>query len=541
MSLNTELILNLLEEDISSQRHDQVSIRACQALLDSILKKFVPKASRNSLRDAALNDFVEFNTSLSKDFVVPLAYAGIFSTWRDIVHSQFNSGEFSTNVLTLDSCLSKAYAGPGASIGTKHTDFVNKMFNSKLTYTKEGLYQHYSSALSPRWKSAELVRDQLHSREIVVGSRLSTVPKDATKDRTICVEPSLNMFYQLGAKFVIEDLLVKFYNIDVSQQPEINKNMARTGSIHDTYSTIDLKNASDSIHLGLIRYLLPKETFSVISLLRSPSTVVNGKAIELNMVSTMGNGFTFPLMTFLFASLIRAISIHKSMTFVNGVNFAVFGDDIIIARPAASLLIDILESAGFTVNIEKSFISGFFKESCGGDYFNGYDIRGVYIKEFHGDNTVYSIFNRLMRWSLRHDVSLHRTLSYVFELAQRKLYVPYDEGDDAGFKIPRSLLSRHDDRTGCTKYTCMRPQAYRRRVSDLYANPWGAFIGALGGYVRANTITIRPKVVRYRVERHKTPNWDFMPNPESFTIRDAVRSWIPILIGPGTAVSGISL
>lgn len=51
-----------------------------------------------------------------------------------------------------------------------------------------------------------------------------------------------------------------------------------------------------------------------------------------------------------------------------------YGDDIIIPQYAAALCSDILNEMGFTVNTDKSYLTGPFKESCGGNYFCGVDI-----------------------------------------------------------------------------------------------------------------------------------------------------------------------
>jgi hypothetical protein len=72
----------------------------------------------------------------------------------------------------------------------------------------------------------------------------------------------------------------------------------------------------------------------------------------------MGNGFTFELMTLILLSLSRSLDSSAS----------VFGDDIIIATDKSKRLIECLEAVGFTVNVDKTFTSGPFRESCGANY-----------------------------------------------------------------------------------------------------------------------------------------------------------------------------
>jgi hypothetical protein len=95
----------------------------------------------------------------------------------------------------------------------------------------------------------------------------------------------------------------------------------------------------------------------------------------LEKFSSMGNGFTFELETLIFAALAAAVS---DLTL--GENLFVYGDDIIVPTHASSNVLAVLRTFGFTPNTKKTFTSGSFRESCGGDYFLGYDVRSVFLK-----------------------------------------------------------------------------------------------------------------------------------------------------------------
>ncbi len=512
MDFNPTLLNELLYKDIKSYRKSSLSNFRCFALRKSILKKFV-SGSTQHLSDAAINDFVERNNNMRDVDYFELNHKTL-SLARDILHRIFLSGEWQSNVLTLNSCVQYGYTGPGSSRGTKSTDFVGKLFDSKLTVTSNMLYRHYVSALSPRWLQANFVREANHSVEVVSGNRLSTVPKDSTRERTICTEPSLNMYYQLGAKFVIEDLLRKFYKIDISNQSDKNKLMAKRASIDGALCTIDLKDASDGISLSLCEYLLPKETFNVLSLIRSSTTETpSGNIYKLNMISTMGDGFTFPLMTIILCALAEADHQLINVSLRNGYNFGVFGDDIIIPNASYHRFADLLSIAGFVVNTSKSFFTGNFRESCGGDYFKGHDVRGIYIKVFNNEANVYSAFNRLLRWSVRFDIPLNRTLRYLKGLANFRP-IPFDASDDSGFKIPSVYLkARKTTRSGSIYYRSLEPVKRTYKIGDQHVNHYGALLGALGGYVRNQKVNLRARNgdVKYRVVKKHTPCWDFIP------------------------------
>jgi len=528
MDFNPVLLLQTLSSDLAVGKCDELSIYRKNILSETLLKKFVPnKSAQASLEKAAIEDFLSRNQDLHKDLDIPEQLLPVFATWRDLVFDFFMAGPFQTSLITLDSCLNKGYAGPGASRGTKFSDFVTKMFNSNLSATTPALHRHYVANISPRWYNAELIRNTHHSLKLFSGSALSAVPKDAKRCRIICTEPSINMFYQLGAKEIIELRLKDLYHIDMSTQPNINKSMAKSGSIYGHLSTIDLKNASDSISNALCSYLIPREVLSVFNILRSSYATYNGKEYKLNMISTMGNGFTFPLMTMLLTTLFKALSIHKSGSQYNGVNFACFGDDIIVPTAWYEDYVQLLLAAGFIVNSDKSFSTGFFRESCGGDYYKGHDVRGVYIRRFENEADCYSAFNRLFRWSCKHSINLNRTLEYLKGLVDFRP-VPLHESDDSGFKCPSAIAEPRTNSNGSMYYRALKVKPVKFRVRDVYVNYDGALIGFLGGYIRDNTITVRPKARRYRVEDLITPNWDYQIDPE-FNTRDAVLTWTILL------------
>jgi len=130
---------------------------------------------------------------------------------------------------------------------------------------------------------------------------------------------------------------------------------------------LDLKNASDSVARRLVELLLPKRWFEVLNDLRSPTTLIGNQVVLLEKFSSMGNGFTFELETLVFLAIVLALNpAHKA-----GKNVFVYGDDIICPTRSSSDVIAALSFFGMTVNKEKSFTYGMFRESCGRDYFNG--------------------------------------------------------------------------------------------------------------------------------------------------------------------------
>lgn len=170
-------------------------------------------------------------------------------------------------------------------------------------------------------------------------------------------------------------------------------------------ATIDLKNASDSVSIELCRFLLPKHVFDMLMDCRSPFILGSDDCYyPVKKISAMGNGFTFELLSLILSYICRELDPSSS----------VFGDDIIIAKDKANILISLLEDIGFVVNKEKSFLTGPFRESCGGN--------------FHDDFGYIESFDFLYPESIHDCVVAYnkvRRLSYFydsFRVLEQKLY-----------------------------------------------------------------------------------------------------------------------
>lgn len=235
------------------------------------------------------------------------------------------------------------------------------------------------------WAQACAVRDD--SICFVPGNRFTTVPKDCTKDRGISIEPSINLFYQLAyGKAMRERLKQRSANrLDLATAANIHRQVARESSISGRYATIDLSQASDTVSYSFVKSVLPHQWFEPLDDLRSPKTLINHqgqeKWVKLEKFSSMGNGYTFELETVLFMAVCAAVMRRKGHKPLPGMNLHVFGDDIIVQTEFASEVISALQFFGMKTNKDKTFVSGPFRESCGGDFFNGVDVRPYYQKK----------------------------------------------------------------------------------------------------------------------------------------------------------------
>lgn len=264
--------------------------------------------------------------------------------------------------------------------------------------------------------------------EVIQGNSYTTVPKTALTDRSICVEPPLNIFFQLGVGTMIRRRLKARAGIDLNSQ-EVNQWYALLGSYDSEWCTIDLSSASDTVARRLVTYLLSDSAvllpwLRVMEALRSPFTYfpkwAGGEKWLNHKFSSMGNGFTFELETLIFWALCSSAAEEAG-----GVCSAVYGDDIIVDSVAYDPVVEILQTCGFEVNTKKSFKEGLFRESCGMNAFNGYSIPSYRLECWDDISDAYSFHNGLRR------LGLSRAAKHVINKIPRRyrFFGPTKAGD----------------------------------------------------------------------------------------------------------------
>lgn len=227
------------------------------------------------------------------------------------------------------------------------------------------------------WARSLLERGVAHEPIKVRGNGFFTVPKDAVKRRGCCKEPSLNIAYQLSVGRLMKHRL-KAHGVDLFKGQTLHRKLAQKASLDGSLATIDLSNASDTLARVVVELVLPGEWFQLLDDLRSKFTKVNGRWVKLEKFSSMGNGFTFELETLVFYTLALTLCELRGL---DTTHLTVYGDDIIAPIAVADDLLAALKLVGFTPNGRKTFVSGPFRESCGGDFFNGTAVRPHYVEK----------------------------------------------------------------------------------------------------------------------------------------------------------------
>ena len=555
---------SVIDTNLVSWSHDDSPRQvACYRLKESLLKKFNNAARPSEVAsEAALKKFLAVNQRMKDWTAQPLHdwEAELMTEFKNEVYRFWYVDPLRTEPL-IEDLLPVFFAGnvgPGSSLKATGEDFYRKVFSSTPTATK-GVPDIWELCVQrcPQFREAFGDTLAVGATQTVDHNSLSFVNKTVQIARSICTEPTLNMWFQLGIGEVLHRRLGERYGIDFGIQPMVNAELAKFGSLNDQLVTLDLESASDSLSLGMLAWALPKSFMALLKRFRSPaSRLPDGSLVELNMVGTMGNGFTFPLQTMVFSSAVRAtysylrksgfaipdckFNFDKTLRLRGNLaacNASVFGDDIIVHKSVSRHLVRLLNLLGFVVNSTKSFIEGPFRESCGVDYFNGHSVRPLYLKRLRTLQDSFVAINGLNRWSSQQGVPLRNTVQYIlacFPSASR-CPVPLDEDDAAGLQLPLCTLTTAVKRVkgvfGSYHYTASVPSFYGYKIvdgeridgagDDVVFNPRGLEIAFIQGCIRGyrsgaerelqHLVSLRQRDTRYITKRRITPTWDFLP------------------------------
>lgn len=274
----------------------------------------------------------------------------------------------------LDYIFDNSRWGPGSTLSTASDVSPCAKFENRADVSKTCLpYAIAYRKVSPHWLPLEY--------NVIDHNKLVFVPKTSKTDRPISIEPSMNIYFQLGAGSLIRKRLKKI-DLNLDTAADKHRLLALSSSFEDDLATIDLSSASDTISSRLVLELLPDEWFVLLDDLRSKKTLLPDGSHHLNeKFSSMGNGYTFELETLIFYGLISACAQLVS----DSSEISVFGDDIICGKDTARMFSRLVSRLGFSLNKEKTFIDGPFRESCGVDAFLGYNVRPYFLKGIPND------------------------------------------------------------------------------------------------------------------------------------------------------------
>ena len=280
----------------------------------------------------------------------------------------------------------------------------------------------------------------------------TNVPKSWKIDRGICPNTVLGSFYTYGIGSMIQSRLAKI-GLNIKHLQRVHKALAQRYSINRRYVTADLSNASNSYTFWLLAMLLPRDWLAAIKRGRVPYTMFGESKVLTMSYMMMGIGYTFTLQTLLFYALIRAV--QQLLGDSNG-KVSVYGDDLIYPKRIHVHVKSVLNDLGFNLNEDKTYVDTHFRESCGGDYFHGKDVRPFQPEGQHQLLTgkpyvllLYKTINGLCaRWE---EAQINQTLNYLYREILRVdrtiLVVPHSFPDYSGAKIELLNHESHHPQT----------------------------------------------------------------------------------------------
>lgn len=277
-----------------------------------------------------------------------------------IIAKLHDPGHWTTTWNCLDLTLDLIWSHPSLkSVARLHIDRCISHHERKRLWD---VYSYIPEKDRPKYIFFLLLKTYVLT--IVDGARASSVPKNIDTDRFINVEATFPVILQRLASKSLKRCLKKhgnnLSNVRALRGPGANQSMSAQelhGWLiqHSWNSTVDFSNASDSVLTWVVGQLFPQKVSSCLFHLRSHFVDFNGDLFEPKKLSSMGNGYTFEVMT----CLLYAMSQEFDK------NSRVYGDDVIINTKYAHCFIEKCKIVGFMVNEKKTFINTKFRESCG--------------------------------------------------------------------------------------------------------------------------------------------------------------------------------
>lgn len=423
--------------------------------LDYLATKFLSKADFLSTsvdkRAVSLRSFFEAEKSCKEVNRSLPKTSSLNKKWYDWVHNAASRkieqilGNFDGNEIA--DC---ANWGPGVSLNRNikfDTSSTNKFRHEDgITRDLFDLVGDIHAIAYPTWKIEKFT---FH-----VGNKIVTVPKNSKTDRTIAIEPGINLWYQKAVGTMIRRRLLRF-GLNLNSQ-ERNQQLAYQSSLSDRNATVDFSNASDSISISTVEGLLPRRWFLLMDSLRSQFGSVEKSSFRYEKFSSMGNGFTFELETLIFYSLALATVMYLGL---DQKEVSAYGDDVVLPVGAFDLYREVCETYGFTVNVSKSFRSGHFRESCGSHFFAGINCKPYFLRSMVvTESDIYLAANSIRRLARNStlefcDARFYLSWQLLVSLVSRPCKIPEGYGD-VGFVVNFDEAAPSRARHGIEGYHC---------------------------------------------------------------------------------------
>lgn len=315
-------------------------------------------------------------------------------------------------------------------------------------------------------------------------SKCTDVPKNWKKRRLIAIEDVTLMYFSKGVQrglykaFENHRFLRNIINL---RDANGNAELARMASHHmwRSHATVDLSSASDSVGFKFVMELFQHSPrlCAILALARPRELDVPGYGVvKNNIFATMGNACCFPILTLVVTLvLLEACFLSK----VRCASLKVYGDDAVCPEQAVHKFIELLRNYGFDVNAEKTFFGANvpFRESCGGEYLDGYDITPLRISRrfetlrlgrgFAHASELITLANgcyarRFMR-AYRHLSRIISTIGYIPLSTQGSIGLRHDDPKSCMASYQTASLPGDPSRWYQVHWLFMKEDSFRKR------------------------------------------------------------------------------
>lgn len=237
-------------------------------------------------------------------------------------------------------------------------------------------------------KTGNLIRDWAMGRSpYPCITRITTVPKKVDTDRIVAPEKAQHQNNQLQVKDILEERIysrAQYRRLMPIRNQEQQRERAMIAVLCDRLATLDFSHASDSVLKVMVQWLFPDDWWNAFLCCIPQGFILSEKDLGpqvLNAFATMGCGCTFVVESIVFASLMVGMyyALHyqagnirlsdcRDLTLNIPDDIAAMGDDCILPSWMVDEFSRFVEAFGFSINHEKSFLDGKFRESCGADW-----------------------------------------------------------------------------------------------------------------------------------------------------------------------------
>jgi hypothetical protein len=268
--------------------------------------------------------------------------------------------------------------------------------------------------------------------------RVVLVPKTLKAPRVIAIEPVCMQYAQQAVSSSLVEAIESYDltsgHVNFTDQT-VNQLQALTSSIDGSKATIDLSDASDRVprELALEMFDSNPDLRDAIDACRSThASLPTGQLIgPLNKFASMGSALCFPVESMYFYTIcvMASLEFHKLSPTRRNIRkvvkdgIYVYGDDIVVPTNVAGTVLSSLQQYNCKVNVQKTFLTGRFRESCGVDAYYGVQVQPVYVRKVRPESRqqVQELISWVATANLFESKGMYRIASLMFSTCERLL------------------------------------------------------------------------------------------------------------------------